>query len=206
MKKTRRFFTALVLTACLLGISSSIVFASSENPSPLDELFPLNDDISHGFHNEEYNDEDLDEDDFDEGRSKSYTRLFDNHVIMSLHFKIYKFSSSEAADIFYVNKVEAIKSTVGYTEVNIPSAFAVIEYDDSELGNSWSVMNDMVFNVEIVNDWNSEETEEMLIYYTHLELDAIPEFPSWIILPIVFTATLAIAIYRKRMKRLRVKF
>ena len=47
-------------------------------------------------------------------------------------------------------------------------------------------------------------TESYLIIVEQ-DLDSIPEFPSWIIIPLFLIATLTITIYRKRMNNIRDK-
>ena len=79
-----------------------------------------------------------------------------------------------------------------------PSAFAIIEETRAEIANSWTVANNIVMNLEVYNDWD-EDTEELLVTYTQLEMDIIPEFPSWTIVPILLIATLSVIIIKKKI-------
>ena len=106
---------------------SHLVYATSNDSSPLDEFLISSDDISHGFYNKEYQDETLTEEGFIDGRSVNYNRLFDNIVIMELHIRVYRFSSTEDAYDYYNKTIEEIKSNQYYYEIEIPSAFTIIQ-------------------------------------------------------------------------------
>ena len=177
---------------------SGIAFASSDNSSLLDELLPSREDIPDEFRNVNYKNEILNEDGFLEGRSNSYDRPFENYVIMSLRFRVYKFSNSESANNYFNKKVAEIILEGSYTEVETLSAFAVIIENGFEIGTSWNVINDLVFNVEVYNDWTTENTEEMLVTYTLLEDSIIPEFPSWVILPMFLVSAIITILVKKR--------
>ena len=203
MKETKKIITTLTICICLTLFSSEIAYATADNTSDLDELLPSRDDIPDQFREVEYKDETLNDNDFLEGRSNTYSRLLENHVIISLQFKIYKFSDSESANSYFNKIVNEIKSNGGYresdyTEIEIPSAFAIIEESRAEIGNSWTVANNIVMNLEVYNDWD-EDTEELLTTYTQLELNIIPEFPSWIIVPLFIIATLSVILTKKKL-------
>ena len=59
-------------------------------------------------------------------------------------------------------------------------------------------MNDLVFNIEIINEANFEDTEEMIVYYTELELDAIPEFQSLALILIFVIATISTILLKRK--------
>jgi hypothetical protein len=178
---------------------AGITFASSDTSSELDELLPSREDIPGQFRNVNYKNEILNENGFLEGRSNSYDRTFDGYVILSLRFKVYKFTNSQTATAYLNKKINEIEQQDNYLEVEIPSAFAFIDEDGlAETGNSWSVHDNLVFNVEVYNDWD-EDTEDMLITYTLLELDIIPEFPVWIISPLFLITTFLAIIIKKKL-------
>jgi hypothetical protein len=184
------FFTSLILC-------SNLVYATSGDSSTLDELFPSSQDISHGFRNQEYQNLTLPQNGFTEGRSVSYTRLLDNQVRMQLHIRIYKFSGTETAYNYYNKTITEIQSNQIYDEIEIPSAFAIITFEDADVANSWFLSENLVTNVEVINDYTLEDTEEMLVYYTQLELNIIPEFQSWITIPFFIIIVIAILIKKK---------
>ncbi|TRZ47975.1 MAG: hypothetical protein D4S01_11245 [Dehalococcoidia bacterium] len=204
MEKTKKILTTLIICTCLTLSSLEIAYATADNTSALDELLPSREDIPDQFRTVEYQDETLDEDDFIEGRSVTYSRSFESQVILSLQFTVYEFEDSESAKA-YIDKIvdeivtnDGYREQLGYTEVEIPSAFAIIEEDRAETGNSWSAANDIVMNLEVYNNWD-EDTEELLTTYTQLELSIIPEFPSWIILPLFIIATLSVILIKKKL-------
>ena len=167
--------------------------------STLDSFLPSRDDIPAEFRTGGYDEEDLNEDGFEEGRSNWFYRMFDDRIVMNLTFRVYKFSNSEFANSFYNKVVDEIKSIGGYNEIIIPSAFAVIHENIVDIGNSWSVENDIVFNFEIFNDLSSENTEDILVEYTILGVSIIPEFPSWIIFPLFVMVTVVGMICRGKI-------
>ena len=202
MTKTKKILTTLTILICLTLFSSQTAFATSNNTSDLDEFLPSREDIEDQFHEVEYQNLTLNENNFLEGKSVTYSRLYDNDVIISLQFNIYLFSNTESANTYYDKIVNQVKTDGGYrdvvyTEIEIPSAFAIIEDDRAEIANSWSVSNNIVMNLEVYNDWN-EDTEQLLITYTQLEMDIIPEFPSWTAIPLFLIATVTAIIIRKK--------
>ena len=195
----KKIASIIIVLFCFSIFMSGIVFASSDNSSLLDELLPSREDIPDQFRNVNYKNEILNEDGFLEGRSNSYDRIFEDYVIISLRFKVYKFSNSESADSYFNKKINEIELQGNYFEVEIPNAFAVITENGFDLGNSWCVEDDLVFNVEVFNDWTPEDTEDMLVSYTLLELGIIPEFPLWFILPIFLVTTIVTILAKKRL-------
>ena len=196
MKKKLATITILTLFTYLF-VCSNIVYATSENSS-LEELLPSSEDISHGFQNKQLQNVTLNEDGFREGISVNYNVTLDDHAIMELHIKIYKFSGTETAFNYYNKTITEIESTQIYDEVEIPSAFAIITFEDADVGTSWLISDNIVTNVEVVNDYTFEDTEEMLTYYTQLELDIIPEFQSWILISIYVISTISVIIIKKK--------
>lgn len=200
MKKTKKIFITLAILACLAIFSSQTAFATTT--SELDELLPSREQIPAQFHEVETENLNLNEDNFVEGRSITYGRLFENHLIMSLQFNVYEFTDNQSANAYYNKTVNEMKTHggylgFGYVEVEIPSAFAIIEEDQAEIANSWSVANNFVMNLEVFNDWD-EDTEELLVTYTQLEMNIIPEFPTWTALPIFIIATLTAITIKKQ--------
>ena len=199
--KTWKQASAIVLIMVFVLMVNVVSASQDEYSSLLDELLPSREDIPSNLRTGDYKNETLNEDGFLEGRSNSYNRLFEGYIIMTLRFRVYKFSDSESANSYYNKKVDEIKSTGGYTEVEIPSAFAVINENGVEIGNSWSVTNDIVWNVEVYNDSVLENTEDALVSYTLLELSIIPEFPAWAILPVLLIAGLAVILVKRKIPK-----
>ena len=76
-------------------------------------------------------------------------------------------------------------------------------WDNSSEGNYWSNYNGTDNNGDGIGDTPYVIDENNQDNYPLMELVIIPEFPSWIILPLFLTAILVVTIYRKRMKKLK---
>ncbi|MGD9131689.1 MAG: right-handed parallel beta-helix repeat-containing protein [Candidatus Bathyarchaeota archaeon] len=99
----------------------------------------------------------------------------------------------------YVNNTEALPlgewewyaKTFGYNgSVNVINQNYYSDYNGTDtdgdgLGNTPYVMND-----------ENQDTSPLM---EPIEIEAIPEFPSWIILPLLLTVALVIGLYRKRL-------
>jgi len=88
--------------------------------------------------------------------------------------------------------------TTGFCNVTIPKSLLNTE-------GSWAVLVDAVIVTPITVN---EDAINKYLYFTYchssktvviIGTDAIPEFPSWIILPLLLTVILLITLYRKRL-------
>ena len=158
----------------------------------------------------------LSEPGFVEGRAVEYYKRFFAHSDMSVEFYVYLFSNVSSAEEYCNREINQIKSEGGYTEVSISDVFAVVyDYGTQEIGVSWGVISNVVFKVEVYTANIVEDPTDQLVSFTVLEHarileigtgtvpgsppSTIPEFPSFIILPLFMIATLiAIMISRRK--------
>ncbi len=93
------------------------------------------------------------------------------------------------------------EGTRGFCRVTIPKELLTAQ------GN-WTVLINEISTTPTVN----EDATNTYLYFTYshsiktikiIGIDAIPEFPSWAIVPLLLTATLAAIIYRKRLHKNR---
>lgn len=152
--------------------------------------------------------ETLSEPGFVEGRAVGFYKRFFKHSDMSVEFYVYRFSNVSSAEAYCSREINQIKSEGGYTEVSITGAFAVVyDYDTQEIGISWGVINNIVFKVGVYTESIVEDPTDQLVSFTMLEREhilekgiIIPEFPSFIILPLFMMATLLAIIVSRRKK------
>jgi nitrous oxidase accessory protein len=92
--------------------------------------------------------------------------------------------------------VEGETGTTGFCRVTIPKDLLHSE-------DNWTILVDGTSVTPTVN----EDTTDTYLYFTYnhstktveiIGTDAIPEFPSWIILPLLITATLVITLVKKK--------
>ena len=173
--------------------------------------------------------ESLSEPGFVEGRGVVYyTRLFAHSV--SVEFYVYRFSNVSSAEVYCNWQINQIKSVGGYVEVPIAGAFAVVyDYGTPRTGISWGVIKNIVFKVQVFTANIVEDPTDQLVSFTVLERvrilevgvivesvspspsstvsvspspsSTIPEFSSFIILPIFMIATLIVAVIISRKKQ-----
>lgn len=146
--------------------------------------------------------EHLNESGFLDGRAVEYYQRFRAHSDMSVEFYVYLFSNVSNAQAYCNNTINQTKSNGGYTEVPIPDVFAVVyNYVTQEIGISYGVVSNVVFEVAVYTANIVEDPTDRLVTFTSLErtrileksnLNTIPEFPSIIILPLFVLATLII--------------
>ena len=156
-----------------------------------------------------------------------YTRVYPNSY-MSVEFYVYLFSNVSSAQVYCDREINQTKSNVGYTEVPISDAFAavyevVIDYGTQEIGVSWGVIGNVVFKVAVYTGKIVGAPTDQLVKFTVLErtrilalsvstgapssstpdspAGTIPEFPSFIIFPLLIVATLLVAVIISRRKQ-----
>lgn len=95
--------------------------------------------------------------------------------------------------------VEDENGTTGFCRVTIPKDLLHTE-------DAWTVLVDGNSLTPLVN----EDATDTFLYFTYphniktveiIGTTAIPEFPSWIIIPLLVTATFAVIIYRNRLRK-----
>jgi len=95
--------------------------------------------------------------------------------------------------------VDGEDGTTGFCRVTIPKDLLTAE-------DSWTVLVDGASVTPTV----SEDASNTYIYFTYnhgtktveiIGTDAIPEFPSWTILPLLITLTFAAIFYKKRLTK-----
>ena len=161
---------------------------------------------------------------FVDGRGVEYYKRFYAHSDMSVEFYVYLFSNVSSAEEYCNREINQIKSEGGYTEVSISDVFAVVyDYGTQEIGVSWGVISNVVFKVAVYTANIVEDPTDQLVSFTVLErariselgvstgapssttpdspTGTIPEFPSFIVLPLFIVATLLVAIIISRRKQ-----
>ena len=212
-----RTVSGIMVLLVLFGSLSPLVNAEELITNPLDEMLPPRiDNPGHDptnplqepewYYGNSWS-ETLSEPGFVEGRAVGYYKRFFAHSDMSVEFYVYRFSNVSSAEAYCSREINQIKSEGGYTEVSISGAFAVVyDYGTQEIGVSWGVINNIVFKVGVYTDHIVEDPTDQLVDFTLLErerileIGIIPEFPSFIILPIFMMATLLAIIISRRKK------
>lgn len=119
-----------------------------------------------------------------------YVNIISNSTISDFHF-----NPTDGALIRF--NVTGTNNTTGYCRVTIPKGLLYSE-------NSWQV----TMNGETVTPTIDEDTENTNLYFTYnhstktIEIrgtDAIPEFLSWIIVPLITSVSLIVLVLRKRL-------
>ncbi len=210
-----RTVSGIMVLLVLFGSLSPLVKAEELITNPLDEMLPPRiDNPGHDptnplqepewYYGNSWS-ETLSEPGFVEGRAVGYYKRFFAHSDMSVEFYVYRFSNVSSAEAYCSREINQIKSEGGYTEVSISGAFAVVyDYGTQEIGVSWGVINNIVFKVGVYTDHIVEDPTDQLVDFTLLErerileIGIIPEFPSFIILPIFMMATLLAIIISRR--------
>jgi hypothetical protein len=144
----------------------------------------------------------LNETGFLEGSGVEYYQRFYAHSDMSVEFYAYLFSNTSNAEAYYNRTVNQTKSNGGYIEVSISHCFAVVyNYGTQEIGISWGIFNNLVFQVAVYTANIVEDPTDRLVTFTSLERtriiekinpNSVPEFPSIIVLPLFILATLIV--------------
>jgi len=217
MKKIlNRTASEILVLLVLLGLLLPLVKAEELITNPLDELLPPRiydpgHDPTNPLQEPEWYygnswSETLNEPGFVEGRAVQYYKRFFGGSDMSVEFYVYRFTNVSSAEMYCNREINQIKSEGGYTEVSISGSFAVTyDYDTQETGVSWGFINNIVFKVEVLTIHIVEDPTDQLVEFTVLECERIlemviiPEFPSFIILPLFMIATtLSIIIGRRK--------
>jgi len=216
MKKIlNRTASEILVLLVLLGLLLPLVKAEELITNPLDELLPPRiynpgHDPTNPLQEPEWYygnswSEILNEPGFVDGRAVQYYKRFFEHSDMSVEFYVYRFSNVSSAEEYCNRKINQIKSEGGYTEVLISGSFAVTyDYETQETGVSWGVINNIVFKVEVFTINIVEDPTDQLVEFTFLEharileMGIIPEFSSFITLPLFMIATLLSIIIGRR--------
>jgi len=190
--------TGILITS--LGLLLPLTKAEELITAPLDELLPSREDIPTQWRTGSSSNITIAEPGFIEGKTVNYNKIFSGDSIMNLRFSVYRFSNVTSAEAYCNKEIEEIKSEGGYTEVIIPEVFAVVmDYGVVDEALSWGVISNIVFTVNVLNTYYLENPTDELITFTNLEKSIIPEFPSFIILPLFMVATLlAVILYRRK--------
>jgi len=133
--------------------------------------------------------------------------VFDAGTWEWTQYNVYVFSNSTASDFSFNPEtgssiqfsVEGENGTTGFCNVTLPKDMVNAE------GN-WVVLVDGISVTPIVN----EDASNTYLYFTYNHITktvkiigttAIPEFPSWIILPLLLVATVLIILCKKRLPK-----
>ena len=125
---------------------------------------------------------------------------------MCIRDSVYVVSNSTASNFSFSPEsalirfdVEGEDGTTGFCRVTVPKDLLYAEGD-------WTILVDGVSVTSTVN----EDSSNTYLYFTYnhssktveiIGTDAIPEFPSWIILPLLITLTFAAIIYKKTLTK-----
>jgi len=130
--------------------------------------------------------------------------VFDAGTWEETQYNVYVLSNSTVShfsfdpeDTLIQFNLECENGTTGFCNVTIPKDMLTAE-------DSWTVLVDGAYVIPIVNE---DATDTYLYFaYNHsaktveiIGTDAIPEFPSWAILPLLLVATLVAIVYNKRL-------
>jgi len=119
------------------------------------------------------------------------------YVVSNSTVSDFSFNPDEGALLRF--DVDGEDGTTGFCRVTIPKDLLTAE-------DSWTILVDGASITPTVN----EDASNTYIYFTYnhgtktveiIGTDAIPEFPSWAILPLLFTATLMIIICKQRLPK-----
>jgi len=130
--------------------------------------------------------------------------IFDAGIWEWVQYNVFVFSNSTASD-FSFNPQDALiqfnvmgeTGTAGFCNVTIPKGLLRAE-------GTWTVFVDDNAVFPEVN----EDVSNTYVYFTYnhstknveiIGTDAIPEFPSWIILPLFFVAAVFVIVFKKRL-------
>jgi nitrous oxidase accessory protein len=86
--------------------------------------------------------------------------------------------------------------------LQITSTNYIEVWDNGTIGNYWSNYNGTDGNGDGIGDnpyIMNDENQDPYPLMEPIHIEAIPEFPSWTILPLLLTVALVIAVYRKRL-------
>lgn len=123
--------------------------------------------------------------------------------------------NSVGLDVSFTNCKVHHNNFVDNTE-NVDSNYCLGPWDDGSEGNYWSDYNGTDQDGDYIDDipyivetpWTSSHPPDNILQthgvnaqdnYPLMEPTIIPEFPSWILMPLLLAATLAVIIYRKRL-------
>jgi len=133
--------------------------------------------------------------------------VFDAGTWEDTQYNIYVFSNSTASDFSFNPEttssiqfsVEVENGTTGFCNVTIPKGLLYTE-------DNWTVLVDGASVTPTVN----EDASNTYLYFTYnhgtktveiIGTDAIPEFLSWIILPLFIVATMVVMMFKNKLSR-----
>jgi parallel beta-helix repeat protein len=133
--------------------------------------------------------------------------IFDAGIWEWIQYNVYVVSNSTASDFSFNPEegalirfnVEGEAGTTGFCRVSIPKGLLTAEGD-------WTVLVDRASVTPTID----EDATSTYLYFTYnhstktveiIGTDVIPEFPSWIILPLLLTTTFAAIFYKKRLTK-----
>jgi len=133
--------------------------------------------------------------------------VFDAGTWEDTQYNVYVFSNSTASDFSFNPEttssiqfsVEVENGTTGFCNVTIPKGLLYTE-------DNWTVLVDGASVTPTVN----EDASNTYLYFTYnhgtktveiIGTDAIPEFPSWIILSLFIVATMVVTMFKNKLSR-----
>ncbi|UCD26565.1 MAG: hypothetical protein JSV75_00015 [Candidatus Bathyarchaeota archaeon] len=149
---------------------------------------------------------------FVEGRKATYTQTLFQVAEKDVYFYVYRFIDGDSAKTYYDNQVDAMRAAmqgVNATELAIPGAFAILyEYDLEQEATSLGYLSNIVFKIYLYNDFRDgfwvfprdalRTAPNELTFFTNLQTSIIPEFPTFILFPLLMIATLLVVVFFKR--------
>jgi hypothetical protein len=150
---------------------------------------------------------------FVEGRKATYFQTLYNVAEKVVYFFVYRFIDGDSAKAYHDSQVDALRASMqglNANELAIPGAFAVLyEYDLEEEAISLGYISNIVFKIYYYNDYRSGfwvvPTDSLkhavyeLPFFTNLQTSIIPEFSTFIILPLFMIVTLfAVIVYKRK--------
>jgi parallel beta-helix repeat protein len=141
-------------------------------------------------------------------RGTDQNRIFQNNITRC-RYAVWIIGSD---NVIYNNNFIENKQQVIIEHMTLFSSTIILEYSTNNTfnlgypvgGNFWSNYNGTDTNGDNIGDTpyiiNENNTDHHPLM-TPVDITSIPEFPSWIVLPMLLTATLMATVYRKKMPR-----
>lgn len=108
-------------------------------------------------------------------------------------------------NLFVDNSDQVIQDEIEYENINVTWSMGtdIVLWDNGALGNYWDDYAGLDENGDEIGDTPyiiDENNQDNYPSMYPVDISAIPEFPSWVILPLLATMISVILIYRKNMK------